>query len=88
MPVLIRDLLVAAGALIAIAGVIFTLQGLGYVGGSFMTRATAWVILGPVIALAGLALIGLALIAAGLLRRRIPGGRIPGRRIPGGRGGN
>lgn len=78
MPLLIRVLLVAAGALIAIAGIIFTLQGLGYVGGSFMTGATAWAIIGPVIALAGL-----ALIAAGLLRRRIAG-----RRIPGGRGGN
>jgi hypothetical protein len=98
MPVLTRVLLVAAGALIAIAGIIFTLQGLGYVGGSFMTGATAWAIIGPVIALAGLALIGLTLIgltliAAGLLRRRvpgrrIPGRRIPGRRIPGGRGGN
>ena len=83
MPVLTRVLLVAAGALIAIAGIIFTLQGLGYVGGSFMTGATAWAIIGPVIALAGL-----GLIAAGLLRRRISGRRIPGRRIPGGRGGN
>ncbi len=83
MPVLTRVLLVAAGALIAIAGIIFTLQGLGYVGGSFMTGATVWAISGPVIALAGL-----GLVAAGLLRRRIPGRRIPGRRIPGGRGGN
>jgi hypothetical protein len=70
VPVLTRVLLVAAGALIVIAGIIFTLQGLGYVGGSFMTGATAWAIIGPVIALAGL-----GLIAAGLLRRRIPGGR-------------
>jgi hypothetical protein len=83
VPVLIRVLLVAAGALIAIAGVIFTLQGLGYVGGSFMTGAAAWTIIGPVIAVAGL-----ALIAAGLVSRRIPGRRIPGRRIPGGREGN
>jgi hypothetical protein len=85
---LTRVLLVTAGALIAIAGIIFTLQGLGYVGGSFMTGATAWAIIGPVIALAGL-----ALIAAGLLSRRVPGRRVPGRRtperrIPGGRGGN
>lgn len=90
---LTRVLLVAAGALIAMAGIVFTLQGLGYVGGSFMTGATAWAIIGPVIALAGLALIGLTLIAAGLLSRRILGRRIlgrriPGRRIPGGRGGN
>ena len=69
-----RVLLVTAGILIAIAGMVWTLQGLGYVGGSFMTGATAWAIIGPVTAAAGL-----ALIAAGLLVRR---------RIPGGRGGN
>jgi hypothetical protein len=50
---LTRVLLVAAGALIAIAGIIFTLQGLGYVGGSFMTGATAWAVIGPVMAWPG-----------------------------------
>ncbi len=67
---LTRVLLVAAGVLIVIAGIVWTLQGLGYVGGSFMTGATTWAIIGPVIALAGL-----ALIMIGLFRRRIPGGR-------------
>jgi hypothetical protein len=67
---LTRVLLVAAGVLIVIAGIVWTLQGLGYVGGSFMTGATTWVIIGPVTALAGL-----ALIMIGLFRRRIPGGR-------------
>jgi len=65
-----RVLLVAAGALIASAGIVWTLQGLGYVTGSFMTGATLWAIIGPITALAGL-----ALIAVGMLRRRIPGGR-------------
>jgi hypothetical protein len=65
-----RVLLVAAGALIASAGIVWTLQGLGYVTGSFMTGATLWAIIGPITALAGL-----ALIALGMLRRRIPGGR-------------
>ena len=65
-----RVLLVAAGALIAIAGIVWTLQGLGYVTGSFMTGATLWAIIGPITALAGL-----ALIAVGMLRRRIPRGR-------------
>ena len=88
MPVLTRVLLVAAGALIAIAGIIFTLQGLGYVGGSFMTGATAWAIIGPVMALAGLALIAAGLLSRRIPGRRMPGRRIPGRRIPGGRGGN
>ncbi len=67
---LTRVLLVAAGVLIVIAGIVWTLQGLGYVGGSFMTGATTWAIIGPVTALAGL-----ALIMIGLFRRRIPGGR-------------
>jgi hypothetical protein len=65
-----RVLLVVAGALVATAGIVWTLQGLGYVTGSFMTGATVWAIIGPITAVAGL-----ALIAVGLLRRRIPGER-------------
>jgi hypothetical protein len=63
-------LLVVAGTLIAVAGIVWTLQGLGYVTGSFMTGATLWAVIGPITAVAGL-----ALVAAGLLRRRIPGER-------------
>lgn len=59
------SLLIVAGALIAIAGVVFTLQGLGDIGGSAMSGVTFWAVAGPVIALAGLALAGLG------LRRRI-----------------
>jgi hypothetical protein len=51
-----RILLVVIGLAVALAGVIWTLQGLGYVGGSFMTGATIWAIIGPVVALAGLVL--------------------------------
>jgi hypothetical protein len=47
--------------LITLAGVIFTLQGVGVIGGSFMSGTTTWTIAGPVIALAGLALVILAL---------------------------
>jgi len=65
-----RVVLVVLGALIAVAGIVWTLQGLGYVTGSFMTGATLWAVIGPVTALAGL-----ALIAVGLLRRRAPGER-------------
>jgi hypothetical protein len=68
--VTIRVALVVLGGLIGIAGIIWTLQGLGYVTGSFMTGATVWAVIGPVTAAAGL-----ALIAFGLLRRRVPGGR-------------
>jgi hypothetical protein len=65
-----RVVLVVLGALICIAGIIWTLQGLGYVTGSFMTGATVWAVIGPATAVAGLGLIGF-----GLFRSRVPGGR-------------
>jgi hypothetical protein len=52
-----RLVLVIVGVLAALAGAIWTLQGLGYIGGSFMTGATLWAVIGPVVAVAGLALI-------------------------------
>jgi hypothetical protein len=51
-----RGLLIGAGLLIALAGVVFTLQGAGAIGGSAMSGSTFWAVAGPVIALAGLAL--------------------------------
>ncbi|MGA2829481.1 MAG: hypothetical protein ABSF03_25615 [Streptosporangiaceae bacterium] len=59
-----RVLLVGVGVLITVAGVIFTLQGLGAIGGSAMSGVTFWAVTGPVIALAGL-----AMVAIGLRRR-------------------
>ena len=59
-------LLVAIGVAAAVAGIIWTLQGLGYVGGSFMSGVTVWAVIGPVVALAGLVL----LVIAGRARRR------------------
>ncbi len=50
------SLLVGVGALITIAGIIFALQGLGYIGGSAMSGVTFWAVLGPLIALAGIAM--------------------------------
>ncbi len=52
-----RIALSIAGALIAIAGVVWTLQGLGYIRGSVMTGVTLWALIGPLIALGGLAVI-------------------------------
>jgi len=56
-----RILLAGAGSLIVLAGVVFTLQGVGVIGGSFMSGTTTWAVAGPLIALAGLALIVVAL---------------------------
>lgn len=61
---MMRNLLVGLGAIVALAGVIFTLQGIGAIGGSAMSGVTFWAVAGPVIALAGL-----ALAFAGLRRR-------------------
>jgi hypothetical protein len=69
-----RVLLVVIGVAAALAGIVWTLQGLGYVGGSFMSGATVWAVIGPVVAL-----IGVVLIAAGS-RRRGGGKGVPGPR--------
>jgi len=59
--------LVVIGLAAVLAGLVWTLQGLGYVGGSFMSGATVWAVIGPIVALAGLALIMLGLRS----RRRV-----------------
>jgi hypothetical protein len=59
-----RVLLVGVGLVIMVAGAIFTLQGVGAMGGSAMSGVTFWAIAGPVIALAGL-----TMVVVGLRRR-------------------
>jgi hypothetical protein len=44
-----------AGLMVLLGGV-WTLQGLGYVEGSFMTDSTTWAVIGPVVAGLGVAL--------------------------------
>jgi hypothetical protein len=60
-------IVVVIGGLVALTGAVWTLQGLGYINGSFMTGATLWAIIGPVVLLAGLAIMILALRS----RRRV-----------------
>jgi hypothetical protein len=62
---MIRFLLIVAGLLITVGGVIFALQGVGVIGGSFMSGTTTWAVAGPLIAL-----VGLALVLVGLRRPR------------------
>jgi hypothetical protein len=45
------------GLLAVVVGAVWTLQGLGYVGGSVMTGVTFWAVVGPVVALVGVVLI-------------------------------
>ncbi len=52
-----RSVALALGAVLVVIGVVWTTQGLGYLGGSPMTGVTLWAIVGPVVALAGVALL-------------------------------
>jgi len=49
--------LVLFGVIIALFGLLFTLQGFGVVQGSPMSNTTTWSVLGPIIALAGVGLV-------------------------------
>ena len=51
-----RPGLVALGVVIALAGLVFTLQGVGVLTGSTMSNTTFWSVAGPVIVVVGLAI--------------------------------
>jgi hypothetical protein len=63
--ILTRWVLVVVGAALALLGTVWTLQGLGYIGGSSMTGDRLWAIIGPIAAL-----IGVLLIVGGLRKSR------------------
>jgi hypothetical protein len=44
------------GLLMVLVGAVWTLQGFGLIGGSFMTGSTTWLVIGLVLAVAGVAL--------------------------------
>ena len=48
-----RPLLVVAGVILVILGVLWTLQGFDVVQGSSMSGTTTWSIIGPIVLLAG-----------------------------------
>ncbi len=51
------------GLLAVVVGAVWTLQGLGYVGGSVMSGVTLWAVVGPIVAVVGLVLIVVGLRA-------------------------
>ncbi|MBM0259318.1 hypothetical protein [Micromonospora sp. 4G55] len=53
------------GLLAVVVGAVWTVQGLGYVGGSVMTDQRIWALVGPVVIL-----IGLVVLWQGLKARR------------------
>jgi hypothetical protein len=53
----VRIVISAVAVVVIVAGVVFTLQGVGLIGGSFMSGSALWAALGPLIALAGIGLL-------------------------------
>ena len=47
----------AFGLLLTVLGVVWALQGLGYIGGSSMSGSSIWAIIGPVVAAFGISLL-------------------------------
>jgi hypothetical protein len=45
------------GVVLVAVGVLWTLQGLGIVGGSVMSGSTMWAIIGPIVAVVGILLV-------------------------------
>jgi len=52
-------MLATVGAVCLLVGAVWFLQGVGVIGGSFMTDSTLWLVIGLVVALVGVALLGL-----------------------------
>ena len=48
-----KNLRVGLGVLLVLVGLIWTLQGVGWLAGSPMTGVTLWAIIGPIVALLG-----------------------------------
>lgn len=51
---------VLGGVLLVLVGLLWTGQGVGWIGGSPMTGVTLWAVVGPVVTLVGAALLAAA----------------------------
>ncbi|MET7477029.1 hypothetical protein ABZT17_22030 [Streptomyces sp. NPDC005648] len=54
-------IVLALGALLTLAGVAWTLQGMNVMKGSAMSGVTMWAVVGPIVALGGVVLLGVGL---------------------------
>ncbi|MGW0809679.1 hypothetical protein [Nonomuraea sp. NPDC002799] len=54
-------ILLVVGVLLALAGAVWALQGLGVVGGSVMSGDTTWAVIGPIVLVIGLVIAFLGL---------------------------
>lgn len=59
-----KNLQAGLGVLLILMGLVWTLQGLGYLAGSAMTGVTFWAIIGPIVAIVGV------LVVARAVRRK------------------
>jgi len=59
-----KNLQAGLGVLLVLIGLVWTLQGLGYLAGSVMTGVTFWALVGPIVAILGVILL------AGVIRTR------------------
>ena len=56
----VRAALGAAGLVLVLAGTVFFFQGIGVIGGSFMSGSGRWAVIGAVLAAAGVGLLAAA----------------------------
>ncbi len=59
-----RIAIAVVGVIVALSGLLWSLQGFGVIGGSPMSNTTTWSIIGPIVAIIGVAL------TVGSLRRK------------------
>jgi hypothetical protein len=52
-----RRAALAIGIILILVGLVWMLQGLGYLAGSAMTGVTLWAVLGPIVAVIGVVLV-------------------------------
>jgi hypothetical protein len=52
----VRTLTIVVAVVMVVVGAVWTLQGLGYLKGSFMTGSSTWAVIGPIVAGLGVAL--------------------------------
>lgn len=56
----VKRAVAVAGIIVAVVGGVFTLQGVGVLGGSFMSGSATWAVIGAAMIVAGLTLYGRA----------------------------
>jgi len=52
-----RPVALVLGAILVIIGLVWFFQGIGVLGGSFMSGSVLWAVIGPIVAIVGIALI-------------------------------